>query len=378
MGRDQGDSVHFASLQALRGIAALLVVVVHAVNSIDWHVAHGGWADPGLLASRPALNEAGAMGVDLFFAISGFTMASVLARSDGRSVAAFARDRFNRIVPLYWLATLAFALLLWAAGRAVPAEELFAGLAVVPMALTGYTSPLLVVGWSLAFELAFYAIVALAFVVAPARRIALVAASMAVLAMAGAVLTIPAGLAAMFANAIVGEFLLGILVFLAWQRWGGHADDGPVTAALALVAMLWLGFTAVSGYPFYTPHLPVVAGDSGALRLMWWGLPWALILFWAVTAGERLRAVRSGIVGRALAALGDASYSLYLVHMFVTVAAERWMVDAGISGDAVVAALVMVSIAAGLAVHRWVEKPLLAALKRPARPVPAAQVLAAR
>src|SRR5690348_7613306 len=88
----------FLTIQALRAIAALLVVVYHAFEMWDLRVTPG--------AGGPAWSN-GAAGVDIFFVISGFVMVVSSQRLLKRAHAGliFLRHRVVRIVPLYWLLT---------------------------------------------------------------------------------------------------------------------------------------------------------------------------------------------------------------------------------------------------------------------------------
>jgi len=92
------------SVQILRGVAALAVVIHHACQM----VADNG-SRPAFLNSLGHLPEVGAAGVDIFFVISGFIMVYVPRRAFGQPGAAteFWRRRILRIVPLYWIYTTA-------------------------------------------------------------------------------------------------------------------------------------------------------------------------------------------------------------------------------------------------------------------------------
>src|SRR4051812_5118943 len=93
----------FDSLQALRGVACLMVVCYHAA------AAERGY---GLSFSplRPAL-WVGFGGVDVFFVLSGFIIATIgrpdLGRPDRLPTYLF--RRFWRVFPTYWLALAAAA-----------------------------------------------------------------------------------------------------------------------------------------------------------------------------------------------------------------------------------------------------------------------------
>ncbi len=83
-----------ASIQYLRGAAAIAVVIFHQFQGR----AYG-------------LFDLGKYGVDLFFVISGFLMVAMTESRETTPIG-FLKDRIVRIVPLYWTATLvAFVLL---------------------------------------------------------------------------------------------------------------------------------------------------------------------------------------------------------------------------------------------------------------------------
>ena len=124
------------SIQYIRGIAALVVVV--------WHT---GW-------SRTVLGQSG---VDLFFVVSGFVMMLVSGResSPGR----FSVARLARIAPLYWGVTLLFALL-----DHTPITKVMTSLLFWPNG----KFPVVIQGWSLNLEMSYYLLFA-STLIAPVR-----------------------------------------------------------------------------------------------------------------------------------------------------------------------------------------------------------------
>ncbi len=86
----------YDGIQALRFVAALLVVFTHSTFYVGER----------LIPGFPVWSN-GAAGVDIFFVISGFVMVissqELLARADGWRI--FMMRRIARIVPLYWIAT---------------------------------------------------------------------------------------------------------------------------------------------------------------------------------------------------------------------------------------------------------------------------------
>src|ERR1700675_3528856 len=92
-------------VQALRAIAALMVVLVHSIYL--WHTRILHEPDP-----RYWMN--GAAGVDIFFVISGLVMTLSLPGMSRfkHKARVFLWRRITRIVPLYWFATTLKAVLL--------------------------------------------------------------------------------------------------------------------------------------------------------------------------------------------------------------------------------------------------------------------------
>ena len=132
--------------------------------------------------------------MDLFFVISGFVMVWASWDTFGRwrAVAPFVWRRIVRIVPLYWLLTAATVAVAVAAPGSVSDGVrdgwgyIAASFAFVPWRRAdGFVQPVLRVGWTLNYEMLFYALVACALPLP--RRVALpvLLAALAALVMAG-------------------------------------------------------------------------------------------------------------------------------------------------------------------------------------------------
>ena len=153
----------FHFLQALRAIAAWLVVADHALIDVN----HGELQNPATSVAWAIGN----VGVYIFFVISGFIMVHISWDDFGRRGAApnFLRRRIIRIVPLYWLATIAalvFHRVSATHGAHAGWSELVRSLLFIPYRDedVGW-APILRQGWTLNYEMMFYAIftVALSF-----------------------------------------------------------------------------------------------------------------------------------------------------------------------------------------------------------------------
>ncbi|WP_167740441.1 acyltransferase family protein [Parasedimentitalea huanghaiensis] len=85
-------------ITGLRAVAATMVVMIHTAALSEFG------------AIGQAITSAGKYGVDIFFVISGFTIAKTF--TEARNYSSYLTRRIMRIVPLYWLAiTLAMLLI---------------------------------------------------------------------------------------------------------------------------------------------------------------------------------------------------------------------------------------------------------------------------
>lgn len=331
------------NIQALRAIAALLVVVVHLETL-------GGVMGIG---AGPQGFGRFAAGVDLFFVISGFIMVYTTARRPVGS-SAFLLNRLVRIAPLYWLLTFAvFVLALLVpglfGGTRAESGALLRSLAFIPFERAdGTVRPILFVGWSLNLEMAFYVVFAGALAFArPVIRVAVACTVLLATVLAGRLAgpELPAELR-FLTQPILLEFAAGMGIALFYPRLPSSRRVARIAVLGALVALVLLVLAA--------------------------GRPnWALTLVPASLAVlAALMAERGGIVlgWKPIERLGDTSYALYLVHPFVTQAVTFGARHSGLLDARTAPAWMTVamagSIIAGLLVHRHVEVPLGNVFKR--------------
>lgn len=327
------------SVQALRAIAALLVVAYHAVDQWGTHVAG---------RSGDSLWPNGSAGVDIFFVISGVVMTISARRVAGRPWAwlLFMRQRLTRIVPLYWVVTTAKVAAVLVLPALVARTQLDLPYVAASYALwpvrdwTGEIRPVLPVGWTLSYEMLFYLLVAVALVL---RLSILRIALPALLVFAGLAVAIAAdGDVPGFANTIALEFLFGVAIGLAIH----HQVRLPVLLAAAMLAGGLLAIVL----------MPAV---SGLLRPLTWGGP----AFCIVAGAVALEPLLAPALPRWLLAAGNASYSTYLTHGFVVplvfLVVARAGVPAALSLPITLIGGLLVSGLAGQATYAVVERPLL-------------------
>lgn len=302
-----------AALDGLRGVAILLVVLHHATD---------GAFQPGWL------------GVDLFFALSGYLITGRLLETVDRPDywSRFVSRRARRILPLYATVLAAVALVRWSGLDHAPASPWWTYATFTAnywVAAYGFATPLLSVTWSLCIEEQFYvlwpwvvrwtrarlpAVCLAVLVLSPLLRLALVA-WLGDAAIGPVYVLTPTRLDGLAAGALVacGWWTAGRLTAALWAATAGFV---AATACSGVdVGLATLGYSAVA-----------VAG--------------ALAVWVAVHRGP---AVLSGSV---LGWLGRVSFGLYLVHVPLILACGPVL--------GVVAAVGVAS-----ASWRWFEEPIL-------------------
>ena len=322
------------SVQYLRGVAALMVVYAHVATQV---LRYSGVDLP--------LYRFGHFGVDLFFVISGFIMWETTF-DKGMAPWTFFYRRLTRIVPAYWLVTSVVVLVALFAPAALTStrfelSHVLASYFFIPVrhpVLTDYYFPVLIVGWTLNYEMFFYLVFSMSLYVTQAWRVAAVVAALGCITLWGTFHHLE-GAAGFYANAIILEVALGVVIGYVMTR--RHRLPSMVAIPIAVAAFAAANYAA----------LP---------RLFAFGLP-AAFLVYALTNYEkhRGRVVEIGV----LRLLGDASYSLYLTHaLTLAVFAKAW-VHAGASWGtpqiALFTGLALLSASlVGIAMYYCIEAPI--------------------
>jgi exopolysaccharide production protein ExoZ len=338
-------------VQVWRGVAALSIAFLHISQQAGVFVGRPGEPPYGWL--RPLPWEAS---VDLFFVISGFVMVWSSTRLLGRpgAVHKFLGRRIARVVPLYWaMTTLVIVVALLRPGsisdQLDSARSIVASYLFIPCQRPdGFIQPVFRLGWTLNYEAMFYALFAVA-IRLPAR-IALpgLIAAIVGLAAAGQVFRPNSPALAFWTDPIVLDFVFGMLLAILALS-GARLNPAPC---------LFLLFAALA-------LLSVADRLVSVPRVLAYGGPCAMLVAVAVLGpvrAPRSRALRFGVL------VGDASYSLYLIHPFPMRALEIVWLRLGLTSVAwnlvYIASVLVISIVAALALHRWFELPATAATRR--------------
>ncbi|MGX5773408.1 acyltransferase family protein [Methylorubrum zatmanii] len=356
-------------VQALRAVAAVLVVIHHAQNEAAILAARTDTVfHPSTVLPWPA-------GVDVFFVISGFIIVHAAGPLYARPGARrrFIAHRIARLVPLYWLVTglylalgLAAPALLSGEGGAPDGARALASFLFWPVARAdGAVLPLYSLGWTLNYEMAFYALFALGLGWSRRGAVTWLVGAWVLIVLAGRLLPgLPVPLA-FWSDPIVLEFILG--AGLAAIR-----AEGFCLGASARIALAMAGFAGLA-----------VAPAEPAVRFLAWGLPAACLVAAAVLGRDRPELVRSGGAAPVFAPafalaerLGDASYALYLLHPFVLRAGREMLLRMGLAPLLgpwpSLVLMVALTLPVALLAHRVVERPLTRLVRARLDPAPPA------
>jgi exopolysaccharide production protein ExoZ len=321
-------------IQILRGIAAILVVACHVAVLLG----------PG---SPIGSFEVGGFGVDLFFPISGVV---IYYASSAASWQVFLVKRLVRVVPIYWMFTALKLAVVMAAPALVPGftpglwHSIASFLFIPAHNFRGEIVPVILVGWTLDFEMYFYLVCVLALALAPRRAFALVSAAI-IIAMIAIFLPFqpsPEPAPLLVFNPICFEFLAGFVVAYALDR--GLRVPPALSVVLTLAAVAWV---------IWAPELP--GGMYRLSRPLTWGIPGATIVFTTVMLERNLpfRKLRLANV------LGNASYSIYLSHQATLPLVGKLVRRlVGSEGWLPLLSTLVACTALGVATHFWVERPL--------------------
>jgi len=316
-------------LQILRFLAAFAVVLFHVGSG--YQIEFGNSVN---------LFAFGAAGVNVFFVLSGFIIA--MTTDPARGTWYFCRRRLLRVVPLYWILTLGIA----AIGLALPSllnstivtpEALVKSLFFIPYEKpNGAIQPLLFLGWTLNYEMFFYAIYAACLLLglrSPLAPMTIVV----LLVLAGQIIPFESTLWRFYSNPVMIEFALGVGIYLIYARhphWFIKRTGLLASAAASIYILLHI-----------FPNVPWLLAGA---------LPSALLVaaFVAFTPG------RSRWLGL-FVLFGNASYSLYLSHPYIIQLLSKLAPsDISLTFQIFLGTLTcLLCIAASIILYRFVELP---------------------
>lgn len=318
-------------LDALRGLAALSVVLFHFTTAYEIHF--------GPYPSRPLFYfPNGHFGVELFFCISGFVILGTIERTAG--LWRFAVARFARIYPAYVICALISLATLhlahfnqpqWNAESITLHATMLTGLVGANSIDPSY--------WTLSYEVIFYAGAATLWsFLKGRRRLEVPCLLWLVCSYAGHVVAwVPRHHRLMvFLNVPYANlFVVGMMLYY-WHQGSRTRLTRPTLCAALLMSLFPPEFNG--GRMPQTVYIAMIAGFA------------ALLWFVAKTQGRFLDL-------KPLVFLGEVSYSLYLIHQVVGFAIIRLLLSAGVPANAAIGLTISGIVAIAFGLRTFVEKP---------------------
>lgn len=343
------------NLQVLRGVAALMVFFHHFT--------------PYLAKFYPGAKILGfgASGVDIFFVLSGFIMVST-TQGGNSSGFEFIWNRFSRVAPLYWLVTMIMVALYVIGFKPVglvnlDSSYIFKSILFVPFVRNDKLEPIVAPGWTLNYEMFFYALFAAGlFLISGKRRYWALISTICLISLLGVMDAFSNFYLRYYANPIILDFAFGMLIgiFFSRARLGFNVNSSLIASAglivFAVTIIVAVEIVALSG----GPRLEYIRGA----RPMTWGVAGAALVFAASLLDRFGWSVRSGF----LTEIGNASFSLYLIHSLVLHAASKVAERMALGGVSYVGLVFIVGLSLTLFISfmlfRYFEVPSNKLLRR--------------
>lgn len=315
-------------LQYLRFIGCLLVVQAHLTR-----------------------NFVGYYFLDAFFLISGFVMAMLITKSN-LAQDKFVKDRLTRAVPFYWSLTLGIFLLalavpgLLASGSGDPVNLLKSLFFIPYYNAHGILSPLLPVAWTLNYEIILYILCCLSFQFRINWRVPFVMIGVTAVYVYGTLFKAHGPAAELYSGHYLLDFPMGMLVWLLYAKHRERLMLGKYQAMAVIIVTL--------AFMFYAEY-------SWSKQVDWFWLysvPGSLVI-WAVLCYEPY-IKKDGAFTRFVCLIGDASFSIYLTHIFFIEAVHKTLpklLPGFMPGLFTQAATFVCCIVMGILIDRYYDKP---------------------
>ncbi|MGF6210339.1 acyltransferase family protein [Comamonas sp. 4034] len=337
-------------IQILRFIAAIWVAIFHG-SMAGMFSGSAPWVD--------LFINWGYAGVDIFFVISGVIMAHSTRNTPAqpRAAGAFFLIRFSRIYTGWWPAMLLYVIFFKITHQLGPEIDLKASFFLYFTELSGLIN---IAIWSLMFELYFYIIITISLLLQKQHRTPFLGLLFTALILINLYLFIDRSTADIYSNPnwiqmfyiapIVAEFFMGHFLYgyvkktscPSWKTWG-------------FIAILLISLTIYSA-PRFANH------PYGLANLYYW--PERAVLI----GGAALAIVGMALklpppqnkIARALAILGDYSYSIYLLHILAFGVMLSLLPLGNFDNHfrtVISVATILILLLASAAYYHWVEHP---------------------
>ena len=322
------------SIQYLRGLAALLVLIRHVAFKGTQYAG-----DP-----MPWYRIGGAAGVELFFVISGFIMCFITAEKAEKkdSIGHFLANRFTRILPLYWILTLLglIVFLLFPAKVNIGGGEtkILDSFLLIP------TTGVYIIknGWTLSYEFFFYFIFSLGMLFP--MKVGHLITSMILIALTSLNFLGHRDniLLTFVSSTLLLDFILGIILFELFKRF---KEVPKIFSGIMILTGSMLLIILNHRFDYGMPLLGI-------------GIACFLICLGSVFLEEQIRKHEVPF----FTMIGNASYSLYLFHPFALAGGalllSHFGLTRGIWAWPFLVITAITSLIGGILCYFFLEKPV--------------------
>lgn len=287
------------NLDYLRGLAAFGIMIYHYMTSAF-----------GQYDANTFLGKTGMYGVSIFYVLSGLTLYLVYytnMQPSKTDVIAFARKRFFRIFPLLWLVTICTIII----------SRQFPDLSRLALNLTGlfgfldWNKAMATGAWSIGNELVFYAFFPLFIFLAKRSKAGFALLSLAILCVylhfAFNILDVNRSFTDQWRDYV--NPLNQLFLFLGGFLIGMFFSQIKIPTIPSLVIL----FIGLAAYIFY----PAPPGDRINLATGFTRIIFTIFCFVICLGFFKTTLRLPGFINKPLTLLGEASYSVYLLHPVV-------------------------------------------------------------
>ncbi|WP_417697155.1 acyltransferase family protein [Psychromonas sp.] len=285
------------TLQFLRGVAAIVVVAYHVHGLITKRASEIG-AEHAFWLVENQFVKIGAIGVDVFFILSGFIIFYTSRHSSDLWL--YVKKRVVRIYPIWFVAIFFMSVIAILPGTSAVFEwkhVLYSSL-LMPHYTDGSLTPFLKVGWTLNYEILFYSLFGICFILTKNKRLELITSIIVCLWIFSDAIDSNLALFALLQNPILFEFVIG--GWLARFYLAGFTITKIQMYILLLIALIWLSLFFYSTWLWH--YTSLISRAPIAISIF------IIAVFYCP--------IRDCKVPNLFIYLGDASYSIYLFHMF--------------------------------------------------------------
>ena len=313
------------NIQVLRAFAALSVLFLHTVYAVN---------DYNFFQLTKNFSSWGDFGVDIFFIISGFIM--IYIKRSQKNVLYFLKKRIIRILPLYWFFNILYLFLFILFPTSfrtlqISSDNFFLSLLFLNQYIN-LEKPIITAGWSLEYEMLFYILFAICMLFKNIKLFYFFIIFLLFLLS--------------FLDFLYIEFLFGILIGIFYINKNKLIKN--ILKNYSCFILTFGFFTLFISFFFY----------EETHRTIKYGIPCAFIVLGSIFSKQ--------ISNKYIIFLGNASYSIYLSHIFCVIGTAKLfkIIAPNFNGITLVVIILTFSLLFASLIHLFIERNLILLMKK--------------